>query len=152
MAAIQTPQVALQSTASQFDAAGFEAVKTDLQHLALNVPSAIIRLAGADRFDCPVAGSATVYCVSDTATVGDNGTNYHTVSILKSGGSPGTSTSTKLGTQIGQYQELTLGTFPVSRGNLLKLSVAVTGAPTPTLSVANFALRCDINPSATAVS
>jgi hypothetical protein len=149
---IQAPQVALQSVNSTFDAAGFETVKSDLQHLALSTPSSLVRLSGADRFDCPVSGNARVYCVSDTSTVGDGAGANHVVSVLKSGGSPGTPISTAGGTQIKQYTELFLGQFPVTVGNLLKLNVAVTGGPTPTLSTANFSLRCDIAPSATTAS
>jgi hypothetical protein len=141
----------LQSQDSQFDAKGFEDVKTDLQTLSiLGRQERIIHLSGGDRLVVPVDGTANLYTVSDTATTSSS-TAYHTITCLRSGQSISTITDNAnalvtTANELVAYEEYFMGTVPVSQGNVLKVNVAVTGAPTPTLSSDNFGLRCELTP------
>lgn len=141
----------LQSQNSKFDARGMEDVKADLQTLStLMRQDNVIHLSAGDRLVIPVDGTADLFTVSDTATVSSS-TQYHTITCLRAGQaiSSVTDTANSLVTSANElvaYQEYYLGTVPVSQGNVVKVNVAVTGAPTPTLSSDNFSLRCTLTP------
>lgn len=139
------PNPPLRSADARFDADGFESVKSDLQLLAASSAQRVaVRYGGGDRILVGVAGMAQVWAVSDTATAGSTGVAYHVVTLLRNGQSEtGRQEDTRNG-EIAQYSQLFLGQLTVSPGDVLRVNVAVTGAPVPTLSVANFSLRCDI--------
>lgn len=137
----------LVSQAARFDAEGFELLKTDLRSLGQLLGSgSTIYLSGTDRVCIPVSGKARFFCVCDTTTV-STGIAYHILSLLRSGQSEtGISLDTRT-VELAQYGLNYLGEVTVGRGNFCKLNIAVTGAPVPLLSSANFALFCQLTPS-----
>lgn len=137
----------LQSQSAKFDEPGFEAVKADLQQLSTLVgTSPSIPIAAGDRFLCPRTGTAQFWVVSDTATV-SSAALYHTITCLRSGQSETGISLVTTANEIVAYQEYFMGEIPVSQGNVIAVNVAVTGAPVPTLSSANFSLRCELTPA-----
>ncbi len=137
----------LQSQSAKFDAEGFEAVKADLQQLSVLVrQDTAIPIAAGDRFLCPRTGIAQFWVSSDTATV-STATAYHTVTCLRSGQSETGISLVTTANELVAYQEYFMGEIPVSQGNTIAVSVAVTGAPVPTLSRDNFSLRCELTPT-----
>ena len=136
----------LQSQSAKFDAEGFEAVKADLQNLSvLAGQEATIDIAAGDRFLVPQTGTAQFWTSSNTATV-STATAYHTITCLRSGQSETGISLVTSANELVAYQEVFMGEIPVSQGNTIEVSVAVTGAPSPTLSSANFSLRCKLTP------
>ena len=136
----------LQSQSAKFDAEGFEAVKADLQNLSvLTGQETTIDIAAGDRFLMPQTGTAQFWASSNTATVSSPG-NYHTITCLRSGQSETGISLVTTDNELVAYQEYFMGEIPVSQGNMIETSVVVTGAPAPTLSSANFSLRCKLTP------
>lgn len=139
----------LQSQNSKFDADGMEDVKADLQTLSTLVRrDNVLHLTGSDRLVVPEAGNADLYTVCDTATTSSS-TAYHTITCLRSGQDIATitdqaNTLVTTANELVAYREYFMGTMPVTPGNVLAVNVAVTGAPSPTLSSANFSLRCEL--------
>jgi hypothetical protein len=134
----------LQSQNASFDADGFEAVKTDLQQMALQVNrGAPLLLNGQDRIFIPRAGRVSCFMVANLATVSSS-TAYHLFQILRSGQAESGIVVDTRASELVAYREVSLGQVTVSQGTLLQLSISVTGAPTPTLSTANIALRCEL--------
>lgn len=134
----------LQSQNATFDEDGFELIKTDVQQMALQInrnPPTL--LSGYDRIFIPRAGRASVFMVANVATVSSS-TQYHLFSILRGGQSESGITVDTRAAELVAYQEVSLGQVDVSQGTLLELSIAVTGAPAPTLSIANTAIRCEL--------
>jgi len=129
------------------DENGHQAVIADLLNLSQYLAdSSAISLQGPDRICCTQAGRVRVYAVSDTATAGSSGVAYHIVKILRNGqDETGVGLDTRVA-EIAAYTTYSLGSLAVSAGTVLKVSVSVTGAPAPTLSTANFSLRCDLTP------
>lgn len=145
----------LQSQDAVFDAENptwLEDIKTDLQTLSiLSRRESLIHLSGGDRLVVPVDGTANLYTVCNAATVSSS-TQYHTITCLRSGQALSTFTDTAntlvtSSNELVAYEEYFMGTIPVSQGNVLAVNVAVTGAPTPTLSNDNFSLRCELTPA-----
>lgn len=136
----------LQSGNAQFDAPGFEAVKTDLKQIVTRIGDAQdLYLSGAERVMAPAQGLATCFMASDTATVSSS-TNYHIFKVLRGGqDESGISIDTRVN-ELAAYKEYCLGQVFVGQGGVLKVDIAVTGAPVPTLSVANITLRCVLSP------
>ncbi len=137
----------LQSQSAKFDEPGFEAVKADLQQLSTLVGQATsIDIAAGDRFLVPQTGTAQFWASSDTSTV-STATAYHTITCLRSGQSETGISLVTSANELVAYQEYFMGEIPVSQGNTVAVSVTVTGAPVPTLSSANFSLRCKLTPT-----
>lgn len=124
--------------------AAIEALKSDMATVgrALNT-AAVIPLTGT-RVVIPQSGSVVAYVVCDTLTV-STGIAYHIVKVLRSGQTEGRSYDTR-NAELPAYQRIYLGTYAVSTGDLLTVSVAVTGAPVPLLSAANICLSCELTP------
>lgn len=143
-----TAPAPLVSQAARFDAEGFELLKQDMRSTSqLLASSNVIYLSGADRICIPVQGRARFWCVSDTATVGSTGAAYHVLSLLRNGQSEAVVTVDTRNAEIDQYGANYLGEITVSPNSFCRLNVAVTGAPAPTLSTTNFALRCELSPT-----
>ena len=137
----------LQSQSAKFDAEGFEAVKADLQSLSVLVgQETTIPVCGGDRLPMPETGTAQFWVSSNTATV-STATAYHTITCLRSGQSETGISLVTSANELVAYQEYFMGEIPVSQGNTIAVSVVVTGAPVPTLSSANFSLRCKLTPA-----
>ncbi len=138
----------LVSQSARFDAEGFELVKADIRSTSqLLASSATVYLSGSDRIQIPLQGRARFWCVSDTATAGSTGIAYHILSLLRNGQSEAVVTVDTRNAEIAQYGANYLGEIQVSQDSFCRLNVAVTGVPAPTLSAANFSLRCELEPT-----
>lgn len=137
----------LQSQSAQFDEEGFEAVKADMQTLSvLATQDNTIHIAAGDRFLVPRTGTAQLFMSVNLATVSSS-TAYHTITCVRSGQFETGISLVTTANELVAYQEYFMGEIPVSQGNTIAVSVAVTGAPSPTLSSANFSLRCKLTPT-----
>ncbi len=142
-----TAPAPLVSQAARFDAEGFELVKQDIRSASqLLASSSTLYLSGTDRICMPVQGRARFWAVSDTATAG-SGAAYHVLSLLRNGQSETGITVDSRNAEIAQYGANYLGEAQVSQNSFCRLDVAVTGVPVPTLSSANFAIRCELSPT-----
>ncbi len=134
----------LQSQSAKFDEEGFAAVKADLQQLSvLARQSSTLSIAAGDRFLVPRTGTAQFWVSSNTATV-SSAALYHTITCLRSGQAETGISLVTSANELVAYTEYFMGEIPVSQGNTVAVSVTVTGAPVPTLSSANFSLRCEL--------
>lgn len=141
----------LQSQGVVFDQEGCraagEAVKADLQQLSTLVgQETTIDIAAGDRFLIPQTGIAQFWTSSNTATVSSS-TAFHTITCIRSGQFETGISLVTSANELVAYQEYFMGEIPVSQGNMIETSVVVTGAPSPTLSRDNFALRCKLTPA-----
>jgi len=134
----------IQSQEAKFDERGFEAFKTDLQQIAQSINfSNKTHLTGGDRLLVPRAGVANVFFATNTAT-SSSSTAYHVITAIRSGQVDAGISINTFTNELVAYKEYYAGQFAVSRGTILALTVAVTGAPTPTLSNDNFTIRCEL--------
>jgi len=118
-------------------------MQTDLQKLAALQQSSPISYAGSGNFKwvSPIAGQAEVWAVSDTATAGSTGIAYHVLTLYRNGAAAVTQTYDTRQTEVPKYLGgAYLGQTSVAVGDVLSLNLAVTGAPAPTLTTANFSL------------
>lgn len=137
----------LQSQSAKFDEPGFEAVKADLQQISTVVgQEASISIAAGDRFSVPQTGIAQFWTICNTSTV-STATAYHTITCLRSGQDETGISLVTTDNELVAYQEYFMGEINVSQGNMIEVSVTVTGSPSPTLSSANFSLRCKLTPA-----
>lgn len=140
--------IPVRSHDATFDAVGFELVKSDIQALAgatAVLAGAAIPLTGAERVMMPVAGSCAVWAVSDTATVSTVG-NLHTVRAQRGGQNDGSIVISTLDAELLAFVPFFLGSIEVGAMDQVRVSVTVTGAPSPTLSIANFTILCYLTP------
>lgn len=138
----------IRSADAVFDADGFETVKADITTLALaSAQGTTVYLGGPTRVQVPLPGVADVYVVSDTATAGSTGAAYHVVRCLRCGqDSSGRKVDTRQA-ELPAYSLRFLGQFTVGQGDVLALSLVVTGAPVPTLTLDNLTMRVDLTPN-----
>lgn len=138
----------IRSMDARFDEEGFEAVKSDIDTLSVSVASTsdVIRLNGPTRVQVPVSGVAQVYMVSDTATAGSSIIDYHVIKCLRCGQDEGGRAVDTQQAELPAYSVRYLGTFTVGADDVLALSLVVTGAPTPTLTIDNLTMRVDLTP------
>lgn len=113
----------------------------DVQRLAQRPMESVTMTSGSYRAVAETAGIARVWAISDTATAGSTGVDYHTLAITRNGVAPVTTTYDTRRTEIPRYLGgVYLGEITVSQGDVLAVSVTVGGAPAPTLTTANFSL------------
>lgn len=127
-----------------------ELVRDDVQRLAgLAAPNnASVVVSGSYRAVMNVAGVARIMAVSDTATAGSTGAAYHTLSATRNGTTPLTLRYDTRRTEVYAYRGgVYIGELTVSAGDVIAVAVAVTGAPVPTLTVANFMLSIALKAS-----
>jgi len=94
----------------------------------------------------PRSGICAVYAVSDTSTTGSTAGNYHIVKVLRCGQhETGLSYDTR-NTEIQAFTPFYLGTLSVGVGDVLTVSVSVSGTNSVTLYPDNFSLRCELTP------
>lgn len=138
----------IRSSDAALDVDGFETVKADINTLALAIAQpTTLYLGGPTRMQVPVPGIADVYLVSNLSTAGSTGVNYHIVRCLRSGqDSSGRKVDTRQA-ELPAYSIRFLGQFTVGQGDILALSLVVTGAPVPTLTLDNLTMRVDLTPS-----
>jgi hypothetical protein len=135
----------LQSQNANFDDRGFAAVKTDLQQLAQAIDSSgTTTLTGANRVLVPRSGVVNIFFSTDTATVSTS-TAYHVITALRNGQSETGISINSFTNELVAYKEYYAGQRPVSQGNIIAISIAVTGSPSPTLSIDNITIRCELS-------
>jgi len=125
-------------------------VRDDIQRLAGQVTKSVTANLGSGnhRLTATLPGIARVFAISDTATAGSTGANYHTLSLLRNGLAPITLTYDTRRVEVPKYLGgCYLGEIPVTSGDILALNLVVTGAPAPTLTTANFCLLCTVRGS-----
>jgi hypothetical protein len=122
-------------------------VRDDLQRLAGQNQPGKPYYAGSGNFRwmSPVSGQVRVWAVSDTATAGSTGAAYHTLTLYRNGAAANTQTYDTRRAEVPKYLGgAYLGEATASVGDVLYLNLAVTGAPAPTLTTANFTLLCQV--------
>lgn len=144
----------LQSQDAVFDPENpswLEDLKADLNTISIMARREdTIHLSAGNRLIIPEDGTADIFTACDTATVSSS-TAYHTITCLRSGQNitgitDNANSLLTTSNELVAYQEYFMGTVPVSQGNVIAINVAVTGAPSPTLSSDNFSLRCKLTP------
>ena len=100
-------------------------------------------LNGQDRVFVPRAGRAACFLVANLSTVSTS-LNYHLFQVLRGGQAESGIIVDTRAAELSAYVAVSLGEVDVSQNTLLEVSIAVTGAPAPTLSSANIALRCEL--------
>lgn len=121
-----------------------EALQADVASIGRTLNAAATIPLTALRVVVPQSGSVAVYCVSDSTTVSTVG-NYHVLKVLRSGQDEGKSYDTR-NAELPAYTRIYFGTFSCCTGDLLTVSVTVTGAPVPLLSSDNICLSCELTP------
>lgn len=140
--------IPVRSHDATFDAIGFELVKSDIQALAgatAVLAATPIHLTGGDRVLAPVPGVVGVWAICDSTTVSTPG-NLHTVRAQRAGQDDGAIVLTTTDAEIQAFTPLYLGDITVGAFDQLRISVTVTGAPSPLLSSANFTILCYLTP------
>lgn len=123
-------------------------VRDDIQRLAdLSAGKTVYFGSGNHKAVSPGNGVVDVWAVSDTATTGSTGANYHTLTLYRNGAAANTQTYRTDRTEIVSYKGGNyLGQATVAEGDLLTINLATTGAPTA-LTTANLSLRCQLRES-----
>lgn len=100
---------------------------------------------------CPEQGTATVVAISKVATTGSDGSNYHTIRLLRNGVAANTITAET------RYKELPLYLGGVSVGQVtvnpkdwLSLSLSTTGSPT-SLAITDLLIQVTVTPNVSLV-
>ena len=118
-------------------------IRDDIQRLAglTQKNSTIIMSGSGSKLPVTTAGVARVFAISDTATASSDGSNYHVLTLLRNGVTPVTMTYDTRNTEIPAYLGgCYIGEVAVGVKDVLSVSVAVTGSPSPSLSTDNFCL------------
>jgi hypothetical protein len=116
-------------------------ITDDIQRIAGRTLPAAPIVSGTHRAVMPASGQARVYAISDTATSGSTGGNYLALSATRNGTTPLTLTYDTRRTEVIAYRGgMYLGELTVSTGDVVTVAIAVTGAPTPVLTTANFSM------------
>jgi hypothetical protein len=123
-----------------------DALKLDVETLGRQLNTASTIFLSGPRVVMPKSGSVVVRAVSNTATAGSTGLAYHVFKVLRSGQDEGRSYDTR-NFELAAYSLAYFGTLKVGTGDVLTVSVAVTGAPSPTLTSDNFTLSCELTPA-----
>lgn len=101
--------------------------------------------SGNYRMVCPVAGIMDLWALSDTATAGSTGVNYHTLGSTVNGFAQVTQTYDTRRQEIPSFKGgCYLGRLSVGYGDVVVVTLIVTGAPAPTLTTANFSLLAQL--------
>jgi hypothetical protein len=135
------------SDRAEFDKDGFAAVKQDVAALCrdANRTDPVIS-SGREMVMAAATGGAIIEAVSTVSTTGSSGVNYHVVSVTRNG--TAMQSSLPLDTQrkeVAAYQAVTLGSGPVTAGDIIRLSIATTGMPSA-LVASDWMLRITVAP------
>ena len=118
---------------------------------SLNQTQPTVVTSGNQRAICPVSGICTIQLLLDTASAGSTGANFHTFQALRNGVaiSGGQFTIvTAASREVGAYGTGTfIGQLPLAENDVISVSVTVTGAPAPALTVANLMVRLSLQES-----
>lgn len=129
--------------------AAIQLLRDDIQRLssAISKRTALQIVSGNHRLPMPASGIADVWVISDTATTGSSGANYHTLSLQRNGAAANAITYRTDRAEIPAYRGgCYLGSASVGAMDVLAVSIATTGAPTA-LTLANFSLFCELRES-----
>lgn len=124
-------------------------IRKDLQTLSWVIQRQItvVRFSGWARVAVPLAGACRVYATTGRSTAGSTGAAYHIINATRNGQAEQPfQTDTRQGELIA-YREAFLGEFRCGQGDVLRINVTVTGVPAPTLTEADFTLRCELKTS-----
>lgn len=125
-------------------------VRDDIQRLAGLVTKSVTDTISTNGLQIPMtmAGTASLWAISNTATAGSTGAAYHTLTLTRNGIVVGTQTYDTRRAEILAYKGGNyVGQVQVGVGDILAATLAVTGAPAPTLTTANFCLLCTVRGS-----
>lgn len=127
--------------ASEVNAA-LQLVRDDVQRLSgQGVTGKTIVTSGTYKLVCPASGRLDVWAVSDTATAGSTGVDYHVLSVRVNGLAPITQTYDTRRQEVPAYRGgVFLGQITVGYGDVVSVTIVVTGAPAPTLTTANISV------------
>ena len=118
-------------------------MRDDIQRLAGTVTKSVTYHMSTIGVRLPVTatGIARVWAISDTATASSDGSNYHVLTLTRNGITVGSMTYDTRNTEIPAYQGgCYLGEVSVGERDVIAVSIAVTGSPSPALSSDNFCL------------
>lgn len=121
-------------------------IRQDLQTITFVIQKqlAVMRFGGWARVSVPLAGPVRVFASSGRATAGSTGAAYHIINATRNGqAEQAFQIDTRQG-ELAAYSEIFLGEFQCGQGDVLRINVTVTGAPAPTLTEADFTLRCEL--------
>jgi len=121
-------------------------VRDDIQRLAGIATKAVdvVITSGTYRLPMTASGIAEFWAISDTATTGSTGANYHTISLRRNGAAANTITYRTDRVEMPAYLGgAYLGSSPVGQGDVMAVNIATTGAPTA-LTTANLSLLCKL--------
>ena len=132
-----------------------DAILMDLKNLAravnanvpgVNQPSSI---GGGPTANTPTAGLGKVFATSNIS-VAASSSGYYTLTAMVNGAtrSGGQTVSTQA-QSITAYMPFFLGSMPVSKGSMVEVAIASTGAPATSLTNANLSVRVDLSPAST---
>lgn len=108
--------------------------------------------AGTYRTTIPIAGTATAWALSDTATAGSDNANYYTLSLYRNGSAANTVTNQTRYKELPAYLGgVALGTVAVSQGDVLAINLATTGAPATAITTANLLIKVIVTPDVSPV-
>lgn len=119
--------------------AALQLVRDDLTRLSGDGSVKTVLTSGCFRLVSTATGRMDVWAISDTATAGSTGAAYHTLSIKVNGLTPLAQTYDTRRQEIPAYRSgVFLGQITVGYGDVVSVTIVVTGAPAPTLTTANF--------------
>lgn len=125
-------------------------IRDDIQRLAGLVTKnfTTVLSSGGWRLPMTATGIASLWAISDTPTTGSTGISYHVLTMTRNGIVVGNITYDTRRAEIPAYRGgCYLGQVAVSNGDVLAVSIAVTGGPAPTLTTANFCLLSTVRGS-----
>lgn len=124
-------------------------IRDDIQRLAGILAGGVTLsvTSGSYRLVAPANGIADVWAVSDTATTGSTGANYHSLSLYRNGAAANATVYRTDNTEVYAYLGgVYLGQSTVGEGDVLTVNIATTGAPS-SLTTTNLSLRCKLRES-----
>lgn len=127
--------------------AALDQVKTDIQRLAGLTQKGVTApvSSGTPRLVAPGSGVLRVTVISDTATAASTAANYHTFTLRRNGVAANGQTADTRRAEVPAYLGgAYLGEVATAQGDIISVSVTVTGAPSPVLTTANLSLSCTL--------
>ena len=124
-----------------------ELVKADFREVARIInDSGLVYLSAPDRVAMPFSATVEVYILTNVATAGSTGVDYHTIVSRRSGQPEGQVSIDTRNAEMKAYSAYYCGTLKVGRGDIISYTLTVTGAPAPTLTASNLTILCALTP------
>jgi hypothetical protein len=121
-------------------------IRDDIQRMAtsINLKPQTTYASGNHRLVCPVAGIAEIIAITDTSTSLSTGVNYNTIGVTRNGLAI-FSFVTASGAEFSSFGSgKRLGKIAVAKGDVLALTVALSGAPSISLLLGNLMLLINL--------